>query len=180
MVRATAVALLVSASILGACATYETTPVPLANAFDAAAFDWTTIRGNGAIKGDAVLRTRGGDVKTCAGLSVRLIPVTPHTEEWVMRRFSTSMGGYSSYDAYATRVNLDPGASRFIEDKRCNAQGAFSFEGLPDGEYFVVATVTWEALSGYGSYTYMAVQGGDLAQRVRVTGGETQTITISQ
>lgn len=166
-------AVALAAFTLQACAT--TTPVANDPPVDPAAFAWSQTEGSNSIAGDALLRTRGGEVRTCAGLDVKLIPSTPYTDAFVARVYP---GGYRPLDyVFQTRPQMDPAALPFVKSKRCNAQGEFLFSQLPDGPYYVVATVTWEA-PGYGGY--MAPQGGEIAQPVQVAGGRTETITLTK
>jgi hypothetical protein len=143
---------------------------------DAAQFEWSTKPGDNAIEGEAMVRTRGGDVKTCAGLAVSVLPVTAYTDLYASRAFRSTQAGIYVPPLFGKPVNLAPEASPFVRAKRCNSQGQFSFKGLPDGTYYVVAKVTWEAPTRYGLVT----QGGDVMQRVELRGGETKELTVTQ
>lgn len=136
--------------------------------------DWSKARGPNTIKANALLRTRGGEVRTCAGLPAKLVPFSGGSQDFVVREFGSDQGGLKS-SAKWSASNLDP----YIRDTICNAQGDFSFENLPDGKYYVVAVVTWEAPSG-GQYSYMQQQGGTLARLVEVSGGETKSVVVTQ
>lgn len=162
---------------LVACAT---TPPPPPVPFDGSGLAWAKEKGNNSISGDAVLRTRGGDVRTCAGLDVKLVPVSDYTRAMAARHYGGTDTGYfdRSY-IFASPPAWAPEMSSYIQQKRCNAQGQFSFTALPDGSYFVIATVVWEAPTG-GRYSYMATQGGDLLQKVEVSNGASESVTLSR
>jgi len=169
---------LAGALMVCACASVEPSPPPpMVTAFDPAEMEWAKAPGPNRIRGDGFLRTRGGDVKTCAGLDVWLVPVSNYTAEWASRNYDGQNGGYKpklmSLNPYPS---LSQAATQYVLAKKCDAQGRFAFESLADGAYYVVATVTWEAPSQYGLET----QGGELAQRVDVAGGETKTITLAR
>jgi len=172
-------AIALMALTLSGCAGFEPTPpVALTTAFDAAAFAWSTKPGGNTVTGDALLRTRGGDVKTCAGLNVTLLPATPYTAEYIWRRFGSEDGGYSG-NVDVGPITLAPDLDRFRRSGVCDAQGVFTFANLPDGAYYVIATVTWEVPEMAGYYSYMSLQGGDIAKRVEVKGGETAKLTLT-
>lgn len=176
----TAVALIALASLAG-CAVSPPPVLTIVAPFDEAALAWAKAPGSNTISGDALLRTVGGEVKTCAGLDVSLTPKSPYVEEYMARRFNSFNSGYSPYGA-ALQGNyaLNPALGPYVIRKKCNAQGAFNFSGLPDGAYYVVANVTWQAVQGYGAYTYLATQGGEISQLVEVAGGKEASITLTR
>jgi hypothetical protein len=80
-------------------------------------------RGGGAtLQGQAFLRRRNGDVVTCAGALVRLVPAVESEAVDYPRR------------CQACRAT------------RCDAQGHFGFAHLPAREWIVVTRVEWEVL----------------------------------
>lgn len=134
-------------------------------------------RGQSVVEGEAFMRTRGGTVRTCAGLTVRLHPVTDYTTERFQHVFAGSVA------VSEERFHLGRGGEygnlesepRFYQDARdtvCGADGNFRFAGVPVGEYFVVAWVVW----GEG-VTYLGKQGGVLMKRIHVT-TEDEIITV--
>jgi hypothetical protein len=130
-----------------------------------AAMDWSLAKGANTIKGSALLRTRGGEVRTCAGFPVRLIPSATATDSYIAKAFGSDEGGLSH----------QPWRAQFGEYTRtttCDAQGNFSFEGLPDGRYFAIAKVEWEVAGEQ--------QGGLIAQLVRVRDGTVKTVVLTQ
>ena len=138
------------AASVAACATPA--PITMASTYSASELAWAQAEGNNTIAGSAVLRTVGGDVKTCAGLEVGLIPVGSYTSELMAKTFGSSTTGYAKY---TPNITLDPSYGGANRKTVCNPQGEFAFSNLPDGEYFVVATVTWGAVTG-GRYAYIA------------------------
>lgn len=124
------------------------------------------------IAGDAVLRTRGGDVKTCAGLPVVLMPAGPQTNAYVQKHF----GGPEGYETGGSAPSAEPELEKLTTSKVCNAQGQFLFDGLADGDYYVIATVTWEVPT---EYSFGSNQGGDIAKRISVKGGQTANVTLT-
>lgn len=97
-------------------------------------------RGDGAVEGQAFLRTRGGDVKFGAGAVVALVPATSHGREWFER---TVLGGEALEPE-------DPRAARFRRTTRADGFGGFAFEELPAGEYLLACEIRWEIADGRG------------------------------
>ena len=96
--------------------------------FDASEAERLMVSGKNVIDGSGMLKTRGGDVKTCAGEYVLL----------------------------------------FL----CDPQGHFKFENLADGNFYVMTRVVWEA----PGHVY---QGGEIIQKVSLSGGETKNVVIA-
>lgn len=167
------VSLTFAAGLLASCA--APAPVTMSSTYNPQEVAWALANGNNTITGSAVLRTRGGDVKTCAGLPAALIPVSAYSSEFMLKTFGSTTSGISQY---SPNITLDPAFGSTIRKTVCGPQGDFSFSNLPDGDYFVVGTVTWEAVSG-GRYAYLAKQGGDMMQRVSVAGGETKSVVLT-
>lgn len=168
------------------CAVYtdgETTtfgappPVILSAGLTDADVSWSRARGTNTITGQAILRTRGGDVKTCAGLEASLIPHTRYAEERLSVTYGSGSEGFGSREARV--FNPDPAIYReTIRRTICDAQGNFRFQNLPDGRYFVLVEVSWDAVQG-GRYAYLAQQGGTMMSRVEVRGGETREMILT-
>ena len=59
-----------------------------------------------------------------------------------------------------------------IRNTTCDAQGFFKYEKVPDGDYFVVTTITWKS----SAYSF---EGGSLMQKVRVKSGEIKEIVLA-
>ena len=161
---------------VSACATTDGTVPVAANPFDASAMEWSKAAGQNTLKGSAILRTRGGDVKTCAGLTAKLTPASPHTTEYVQKVYGPREAGLENPYTWAAKRALDAGVETYVRTTTCNPQGEFSFAGLPDGKYYVEANVSWEAPSRYG----MTPQGGNLVSAVDLKGGETKSVVLTQ
>ena len=75
----------------------------------------------------------------------------------------------------AYRFNPDPPEySADVKVQKCDAQGDFVFERVADGDFFVVTQITWE------TGTSSSYQGGNLMQRVSVSGGKSVSIVLAQ
>jgi hypothetical protein len=157
---------------LAGCAT----PVKLMTTFDPSEVTWAQGSGTNAIRGSAVLRTVGGDTRTCAALPVMVIPDSGYARERINAIYGNLIRGYNpSFGGRPqTFTENDP---RYLETGRrgtCDAQGAFAFSDLPDGTYFVVTAVIWKT-----SPDSFISQGGVLMQRVILAGGRAEMMVLS-
>jgi hypothetical protein len=132
--------------------------------------------GTGIVKGQAFLRTRGGDVKTAAGSEMRLNPVTSYSQQW-----------YSvNYEAYLLRQGTagpvlgppDPRLAKYILLTTGDGEGRFEFKNVPPGDYYLVTEVWWEAPAGSGAY--LVRQGGPIVKRITVKNGEEQNVILTR
>lgn len=171
-----AVSFLVPVALLAGCATVPQPPAYVSTPFDPAAYAWFSAEGDNTITGNAVLRTVGGDVRTCAASSVGLVPGGAYTRERMMLVYGNVERGYRSISAPGVQfANDSPAYLAMLRQAPCDAQGNFTFTGLPDGEYFVLSRVVWGVPMQY----HTEMQGGTLMQRVEVRGGETKRIVLS-
>lgn len=118
--------------------------------------------GTGRIEGQTFMATRGGAVIRGAGREVWLNPVTSYSMEWYER----SVVGYQPLEPSDAR------AKRFSKTTIADADGNFSFDGLPAGEYYLACQIVWEA----GSTT----TGGIAHQRVTVREGQTTKAIVTR
>lgn len=164
-----AASLLLSATT--GCAT-PTASVPQAHVmvstFDPESFAWAAQQGGSSVSGAAMLRTRGGDVKTCAGLGVMLVPQAPYSRERIERIYGLGASGFRAWDAPVVFAATDPRYEALPRKTVCGPDGRFAFRGLPPGVFYIIATVTWETASPSG----MLPQGGSLMQRVTLAEGQ--------
>jgi len=117
--------------------------------------------GPASLNGQAFLKTVGGDVKTCAGNQVFLVPSTPYNDEVIAH---TRVG--------EPLANRDSRATQFTRVSICDASGKFTFDRIPAKKWYVVTKVTWGVPSEYG----INQQGGEVLQVVDLKNGVNQAI----
>ncbi|MGV9010352.1 hypothetical protein [Brevundimonas sp.] len=162
------VLIVAATAALAACAT---APVgggyggSMSSTFSAADFAWSERSGPASIDGRVDYR-RDGQAFACTG-SVVLTPATPYTRH----RFQTLYGSTDRAALPASVVRSrnvpDPNADyrAYVRQATC-ANNRFAYDGLPDGQWFVIATVS---------------AGGDpivLMQRVETRGGRRVPVTL--
>ena len=163
---------LFSLIVLAGCAQQIT----LVNQFNEAEARKGLQPGKNAIKGSALIKQNNGGTVTCAGNSVRLIPVTAYSSERIIAYYKNSERGFYRMMFAPTGspfANDNPAYYQATKETTCDAQGFFKFEGLADSDFYVTTTVRW---SPGGGYTY---EGGSLMRRVSLKGGETKEIVLA-
>ncbi|CAN5206800.1 hypothetical protein BH11PSE2_BH11PSE2_06890 [soil metagenome] len=162
--------------VLAACETVAPPPPPpppppepraSADVFRSQDFSWSAIPGSNRIDGALVYR-QGGVGFSCA--NVILMPETP----WTQRRMNILYRSVISAAAPAAEVRsrtpaAPPELNAFVRQTTCDAQGQFSFTGLPDGGWFVVTVV--RPVSGAGEQVA-------LMRRVLTRGGRPTLIEL--
>lgn len=137
---------------------------------------WAREEGANRIEGTALLRTRGGEARTCAALDVGLIPWSRHAGERMAHLYGSLKGGFLPVGGGLRWAKDDQAFYETVRRAKCDAEGRFEFEALPDGDWFVEAVVTWEVpRAGFVG----GPQGGTLMQRVKVQGGQTEKVVLT-
>lgn len=130
--------------------------------------------GPNVIVGNALLRTQGGEVRTCAGELVRLIPATAYVDDVMRQVFGETEHGYRSLGTGRSLQLPQPNpAYDDVRSTRCNSNGMFVFTNVADGTFYVMTDVKWN-VSQYGT------QGGMLLEKVRVAGGKKVEIVMTR
>jgi hypothetical protein len=117
---------------------YEPAP-PGPVTFDSRDFAWSTAPGTGSISGTLAFREGAGRY-SCQGGDVLLTPETA----WSRRRMVILYGSAVAAAAPVSIVRArTPSAgagdyARFVRRTTCDAANHFSFNGLPDGVWFVI------------------------------------------
>ena len=154
----TAYAILITMFLLSACAAPQ--PVQMQSTFDAELHKPFIQDGTGSIKGQGFLRQQGGGVVTCAGNPATMYPATQFFKEAV----SILAAGREPQQG----TNLNEGYGKLLKTSQCDAQGNFTFTGLPAGNWLVLTEVVW--VIGHQR------QGGVLMREVTVGDGEAQVL----
>jgi hypothetical protein len=124
-------ALFVSACLAVSACNATRTPVALSASLSDEDIRQYSARGTAKLTGQALFR-QGGGVATCAGAAVALLPDTPYFSE-AIRDIKQGQAPQMGGDADRAR-----GLAR---NSTCDAQGNFSFAGLPNGRWVVASEV---------------------------------------
>jgi len=125
-----------------------------------------TVTGTGAVEGSAFLRTRGGEIRTAAGVEILLIPGTGHTHEWYLRAC------YNEEEGLA----LDERVGDYTRRVIAGEGGRFRFASLPEGEYILLTEILWEVPRlGRDPKT----TGGVAGANIYITAGQTLSVVVT-
>lgn len=123
--------------------------------------------GTSTVKGQAFLKTRGGDVKVAAGEKVWLNPVTSYSNQW-----------YESHLLNRPLGTADPRQDQYIKETTADGSGRFAFRNVPSGDYYITTKVLWESATGYGGG--LVTQGGFISQKIKINDHEEVEIILTR
>jgi hypothetical protein len=160
------------AAVLAGCASTTPSPPPkpatMFLPFSEADFAAWGGSGNADIRGQALLTTLGGDVKTCAGESVVLIPDNSYGRDF----FETLLANKGQLPS-----NMDPRLDAYMRAGKCDGQGVFLFRNVKPNRWLIFTRVIWFAPSFSASAGYgLSEQGGVLKKSIVASLGENQVI----
>jgi hypothetical protein len=148
-------------------------------AINPAQLAWAKKPGKNGVAGEAFLRTRGGDVRTCAGLAAELWPVSEYTNTYLSSAIVGDPALMEVAEADRLRKAVLHEVFDYVRTTTCNSQGNFVFSDVPDGAYVVTARVIWEVPSLRRQGPTMNLQGGVVTKAVRLSGGRTVSLTLT-
>jgi len=126
--------------------------------------------GPNTIKGSAVVRQERGEVVSCAGHTVYLVPATAYADERMRIVYGRLDHGFSNNRQ--TFQNEPLGYKELVRETHCDARGYFAFRSVADGTFYVASQITWSA----GNYS---TKRGSLMKRVTVSNGDTKQIVLA-
>ena len=117
--------------------------------FRSSDFTWSAIPGPGRIDARLVYR-QGATSYVCT--NAVLIPEAPFSARRMITLYGSAVGAILPMAEVQSRNTAAPaGFNDFVRSTTCDAQGRFSFQGLPDGAWFVVTVA--RPSSGGGAQT---------------------------
>jgi hypothetical protein len=154
--------LLTAALALGACSTTGPVAPPLPPPAPSV----------GVIEGMAAFVTESGRHMSCAGLSVALMADTAQTQGRMMTLYGSAAHAIQPVEVVKARsAGLEPGAAP-VNSAGCNALGAFVFNDVQPGLYYLIAHVRREPPSAVGDDFV-------ILQRVVVQPGEIHRVHLA-
>lgn len=152
---------------LAACATVPSSPAgPASTAFNRADFEWSTAPGRGSVQG-VVSSSEGGTAYSCVA-NAGLTPATPFTSARMQTLYGSTTRATLPADVVRARTVTDASEDYrdFVRHTACE-NNRFSFDNLPDGQWFVILPVR----AGEGPVTVMM-------QKVQVRSGRTVSLVL--
>ncbi|WP_208948299.1 hypothetical protein [Segnochrobactrum spirostomi] len=157
---------IVAAALVAGCVSTTTSPPPdLASVkFDPAASAYVLAKGDGAIEGQAYVRSVSNGIMPAKGSRVILLPVTPYHEA----RIAAIYGTDKAIEAGSKTIPNPPAAfGKYQRIATADDEGRFTFRNVAPGQYFIITSVAFPKRQ-IGLY-----------DRVKVTAGETTRITVT-
>ena len=143
----------------------------VASTFDVAEAAYIHETGEGTVEGRVFVRLWSGEEVHCAGQTVKLVPQTALARERLGHLYGET--GLRRHVRNPVKLEKpDPQYWDYMREAPCDDQGRFRFEGVADGGYFVVGSVSWRGLHGHW-------QAGSLMQAVEVRGGEAANLVLT-
>jgi len=137
-------------------------------------FAWSGAPGANAIHGEVAYTDRTGRRWACAGQSVALMPRTPSTDLRMRTLYGSedrALEPVADVRAHSAAVRgADPGP--YVRTTACDPGNHFTFYGLPDGVYFVIARVHLKGAQADSD------EGLAVMQRIALTGGVTRQLDL--
>ncbi|HZP11981.1 MAG TPA: hypothetical protein VFB36_06135 [Nevskiaceae bacterium] len=129
--------------------------------------------GNASISGQAFLVTTSGDAKKAAGKEVTCDPATSLSRRW--------WNDARVYERIQPRMPDDPKFLSMRKTVTADADGRFTFDNLPAGDYLIRTTIEWEPLHcGEPGYSYCSKQAGAVGGLVHVNAGEKKNVIFGK
>jgi hypothetical protein len=148
-------------------------PLKTSTPFDIDEVAWSRKDGTNTVNGFAVLRTVGGEARTCAGLEVGLVPDSLHARDRMSQLYGSLEKGYRIARQTPKFETDDRGYVMTARRTRCDGQGQFSFEKVPDGSWYLVSQIVWMPAPSSG-----IVEGANMMKSVDVKGGQTVKVSL--
>lgn len=120
-------------------------------------------KGTATLVGQAFMKTVGGDVKTCAGNDVFVLPANKYNHE-VM--------GEIMKPGTVKFTNRDSGSFAYNIKTTCDSQGNFAFPNIAADSWYIIVDVTWGVPTQYG----VDSQGGMLVKLVDLKAGANSVV----
>ena len=123
--------------------------------------------GTATVRGQAFLKTRGGDVKYAAGNEIHLLPITSYSNQWYREAILPNR----------PMAKYDPRYKQYITTIMGDGEGRFEFKNVPAGNYYLSTIVAWEYIAGRG-YSYPT--GGNIVKKISVENGQELRIILTR
>ena len=128
--------LLVVAALVAGCSVSHR-PVVLTTAFEPQAAAFINTTGRAKVSGQAFVRRNSGKLLRAVGTDVFLIPRTPYADE----RVAAIYGDGKRQQWGVQMPEADPLFEQYMRKTVASSGGSFSFDGVANGEYYVVAMI---------------------------------------
>lgn len=165
---------LLSLSVLAVVLMGCSTPRPpvVMPEFHQAEYDALSKTGSGGVKGQAFMKTKGGEFKKAGGERVTLRPKTEYTRKLAL--LPTSLYKRTVIGA------VSPTIYEYDRTTTADSDGRFEFTEVPDGNYYVTTNVSWSVFYPGVLTPVESKQGGTITSEVTVAGGKVSSVMLTR
>jgi len=143
-------------------------PVKLDSVFNIDEVKFAQLPGNSTVTGTAFLKLADNTFKSCAGFNVELLPVATYSRERIVRTYGDDRQGQILMEQNPPKFTPDaPEYHDTVIKGACDERGEFKFSNVPAGDYFVIAFIIWDDVSG----ATPRKTGGGAMKRIQVSAG---------
>lgn len=134
-------------------------------------FGWSSGPGRNSIRGAVAYRDLEGRRYSCAGRSVALTPVAPISRARTVALYGSDQHAVASVEAVRQRSGDLPAPTygAWLRSATCAASGRFAFDGLPDGDWFLIVTAVPSRAGGEPLV---------IMRRIDARGGAVRTVEV--
>ncbi|MBI4920326.1 MAG: carboxypeptidase regulatory-like domain-containing protein [Devosia nanyangense] len=150
---------------VGGCATVGA-PAVMAARFDPAEAAYVLAPGKAHVRGQAFVRQNNGKLLRATGTDVFLIPRTAYADE----RIAALYGERRQLRTGARLPDSDPLYDHYMRKTIASSGGSFDFDGVADGDYYVVAMIHLPAESVFLQFPIL--------EQVTVKGGKSVKLVM--
>lgn len=131
-------------------------------------------KGTATITGNSYVKDSVGEVITCAGNNVYLVPVNEYSRERYTYLFGGSAEGFSP-DEMIRKIKFkpdDPSFRQYMRVSTCDYEGKFVLKDVPAGHYYIGTNIISE-VDGYNT-----IDGGAYAQEIELHSAQTLNVSL--
>ena len=131
--------------MLVSCATTSSVePFVFSKQFDEKVIAWAKESGKTKIEGSSFIVDRmglNGTTHTCVGYSASLIPQSEFMEEYLNYLFDNLEESFWNHKGSIPFKNTDITGDTGVRQSKCDIDGKFEFNNIPNGTYYLSTTV---------------------------------------
>lgn len=135
-------------------------------------------KGNNTVKGIAYVKTDIGDVISCSGFPIELIPATDYANQRIAAFTDNGRVGAISFQNHSYLSGLvKPDVKDYSEltlKTTCDESGKFEFVNVSNGDYHIKAMAAWKQRFGFVHYI-----GAIMYEKITLVGGEIREVDLN-
>lgn len=149
--------------------------VKLDTVFDLEEVAFVKQPGTATVTGKAFLKLATGAYRDCAGFNIELLPVSAYASERIGKTYGNTSQGQVLLEQNPPKFTPDvPEYHEMLLKGACNERGEFTFTQVHAGDYYVMAFIIWDDVSG----ATPRKNGGAAMKRINVAAGSRQTVLL--